>query len=57
MYLQEAHLLALGVQIIDDLLGAAAHRAHSNNNTLGIRRAVIIKEVIFPACQRLIWAM
>ena len=49
VYLQEAHLLALGVQVIDDLLGAAAHRAHSHDNTLGVRCAVVVKEVVLAA--------
>ena len=51
MYLQEAHLLALGVQVIDDLLGAAAHRAHSHDNALGVRCAVVVEEVVLTAGQ------
>ena len=51
VYLQEAHLLALGVQVVDHLLGAAAHRAHSHDNALGVRCAVVVEEVVLAAGQ------
>ena len=51
VHLQEAHLLTLGVQIIDDLLGAAGHAAHGHDDALCVRRAVIVEQVIFPARQ------
>ncbi len=49
VYLQEAHLLALGVQVIDDLLGAAAHGTHSHDDALGIRCAVVVEQMVLTA--------
>ena len=51
MHLQEAYLLALGVQIVDDLLSAAGHAAHGYDDTLGIRSAVVVEQVILTAGQ------
>ena len=51
MHLQEAHLLALGVQVVDDLLGTAGHAAHGHDDALCVRCAVIVEQVIFPARQ------
>jgi len=51
VYLEEAHLLALGVQIVDHLLGAAAHGAHGHDDALGIRCAVVVEQVVLTAGQ------
>ena len=51
VYLQEAHLLALGVQVVDHLLGAAAHGAHSHDDALGVGRAVVVEQMVLAAGQ------
>ena len=51
VYLQEAHLLALGVQMVDDLLCAAAHGAHGHDDALGVGRAVVVEQVVLTAGQ------
>ena len=42
---------ALGSQIIDSLLGGLGGGAHEDNDPLGVRRAVVVKEVVIPARQ------
>ena len=51
VYLQEAHLLALGVQMVGDLLCAAAHGAHGHDDALGVGRAVVVEQVVLTAGQ------
>ena len=51
VHLQEAHLLAPGVQVIDDLLGAAGHAAHGHDDALGVGCAIVVEQVVFPARQ------
>ena len=50
MYLYGTHLFALFPQVIHYLLNAAAHGAHSHDDTLCIRVAVIVEGVIVPPC-------
>ena len=51
VYLQEADLLTLGVEVIDHFLNRTAHAAHCHDHALGIRCAVVIEQVIFTAGQ------
>ena len=51
MYLQEAHLLALGVQVVDDLLCAAGHGAHGHNDALGVGCTVVVEQMVLAAGQ------
>ena len=51
VHLQEAHLLALGVQMVDDLLGTAAHGAHGDDDALGVGCAVVVEQVVLPTGQ------
>ena len=47
----EAHLLPLGGEAVHSLLGGLGGGAHEDDDPLGIRRAVVIENVIFPAGQ------
>ncbi|MPM60817.1 hypothetical protein SDC9_107671 [bioreactor metagenome] len=47
--LQQADLLALSGEIVHNLLGALAGRAHHHDNPLGIGSAVVIKNMVIPA--------
>ena len=51
VYLQEAHLLALGVQVVDDLLCAAGHGAHGHNDALGVGCTVVVEQMVLAAGQ------
>ncbi len=37
-------LLALGVQVVDDLLGHVADGAHGDDDVLGVRGAVVVEQ-------------
>ena len=51
VYLQEADLLALGGEVVDDLLRTAGDAAHRDDDALGVRCAVVVEEVILAAGQ------
>ena len=51
MNVQQAHLLALGGQIVDSLLGGFGGAAHQHHHTLGIGRTIIIEQLVLPARQ------
>ena len=48
MHLQEAHLLATVIEVLHSLLHAARDGAHGHDDTVSIRRAVVIKQMILP---------
>ena len=50
VHLDETGLFALGVQMIHHLLDTAGDRSHGDDHALRVRRAVVIKYMIFPAC-------
>ena len=45
-HLHEAHLLALGVQIVHDLLDHVAERAHGHDHAVGVGRAVVVEQLV-----------
>ena len=47
--LQQANLLALCDEVIDDLLGALAGRAHHHDDPLGILSAIVVEDVVVAA--------
>ena len=49
MDLHQAHLLALGTQIVHHLTGTLAGGAHHHHDTVGILGAVVIENVVVPA--------
>ena len=51
MDIQQAHLLALGGQVIDGLLGGLGGAAHEDNNALGVGSTVVIEQLVLPARQ------
>ena len=48
MHIQQAHFFAFGVQMIHHFFYGLAHRAHGNDQTLRIRRSVVIEQVVLP---------
>ena len=51
MHIDHADLFALRHQVIDGLLGGLGDRAHNDDDAVGIRRAVIIVQMIVAAGQ------
>ena len=49
VHLDHAHFFAAGVQKIYGFLNGVAHRAHSHNHTVCVRRAVVVKQPIIRA--------
>ena len=49
VHLHEAYLFAGGIQRVDHFLGAAGDGAHGHHDPVGVRRAVIVEAVVFPA--------
>ena len=49
--LDEAHLFAAGAEIIHDLADRVAHGAHRDDDALGVGRAEVVEEPVFPARQ------
>ena len=47
--LHQTDLLAVRVQVIDDLFGHVADGAHSHDDAVGIRRAIVVEEVVVRA--------
>ena len=47
--LHEADLLAIGVQVVDDLFDDVAERAHRNDDAIGVGRAVIVEQLVVGA--------
>ena len=47
--LHQAHLLAVGVQVVDDLLGHVADGAHGDDNPVGVGRAIVVEELVVGA--------
>ena len=47
--LDNAHLLAVGVHIVDDLVGHVADGAHSHDDPVGVGRAVVVEELVVGA--------
>ena len=47
--LQQAHLLALRAEVIDDLFGALAGRAHHHDDPLGILSTIVVEDVVVAA--------
>ncbi len=48
-HLQKTHLLAVRIEIVNDLLGHVADRAHGNNHAVGVSRAIVVEELIIGA--------
>ena len=48
-HLHQAHLLALGGQVVDDLLGHVADAAHGDDHALGVGGAVIVEQLVIGA--------
>ena len=48
-HLHKAHLLAVGVEVVDDLLGHVAERAHGNDHAVGVGRAVVVEQLVVGA--------
>ena len=48
-HLHEAHLLAVGVEVVDDLLGHVANGAHSHDDAVGVRGAVVVEQLVVGA--------
>ena len=46
---QQADLFALAVQVIDSFLDDVANRTHGHDDTVGVRRTVVVEQVIFTA--------
>ena len=46
--LDEAHLLAVGVEVVDDFLGHVADGAHGDDNAVGVGGAVVVEQLIVP---------
>ena len=51
MDVQQAHLLALGGQVVDGLLGSLGGAAHQHHHALGIGSAVVVEQLILAARQ------
>ena len=51
MYLQEAHLFALSVEILHHLAGTAGHRTHGHHHAVSIGCAIVVEQVIIAARQ------
>ena len=49
VYLDHAHFFAARVQKIYGFLNGVAHRAHSHNHTVCVRRAVVVKQPVIRA--------
>ena len=49
MNLDHTDLLAVGVQIIDDLLGHVADRAHGDNDAVGVGSAIVVEQLVISA--------
>ena len=49
--LEQAHFFALVHQMVDDLLGRIAHRAHGDDDALGLRVAIVVEQAVVCACQ------
>ena len=47
--LDEADLLAVGVQVVDDFLGHVADGAHGDDDAVGVRGAVVVEELVVGA--------
>ena len=47
--LHEADLLAVGVEVVDDLLEGVAEGAHADDHAVGVIGAVVVEEVIARA--------
>ena len=47
--LDKADLLAVGVQVVDDLFGHVADGAHRDNDAVGVGGAVVVEELVVGA--------
>ena len=47
--LHEADLLAIGVEVVDDLLEGVAEGAHADDHAVGVCRAVVVEQVVAGA--------
>src|SRR5699024_9436420 len=47
--LHQAHLLAVGVEVVDDLLGHVANGAHGDDDAVSIGSAVVVEELVVGA--------
>ena len=48
-HLHQTHLLAVGVQVVDDLLGHIADGAHGHDDAVGLGMAIVVKQLIVGA--------
>ena len=48
-HLHKAHLLTVGVEVVDDLLGHVAERAHGHDHAVGVGRAVVVEQLVVGA--------
>ena len=47
--LDQTDLLAVGVEVVDDLLGHVADGAHRDDDAVGVGRAVVVEELVVGA--------
>ena len=47
--MEQAHLLAVGVQVVDDLLGHVADGAHGDDHPVGVGGAVVVEQLVVGA--------
>ena len=48
-HLHKAHLLTVGVEVVDDLLGHVAERAHGHDHAVGVERTVVVEQLVVGA--------
>ena len=48
-HLHEADLLAMRVEVVDDLLGNVAERTHADDDAVGIGGAIVVEEAVVGA--------
>ena len=51
MDIQQAHLFALGGQVVNGLLGGLGGTAHQHHHTLCVRCAVVVEQLVLPTRQ------
>ncbi len=51
MYIYEADLFALSVEVVDGLLYSVASGAHRDDDAVSVRRAVVVKQLVVSACE------
>ena len=48
-HLDQTHLLAVGVEVVDDLLGHVADGAHGDDDPVGVGHAVVVEQLVIGA--------